>query len=150
MKRFSLSTLVVMGLLAWAFAAAAGNGGSGKRFLGLWQGIDPLDGSSQTVEISPGADGGFGLLWAESYWTVCDGRRAVLEGTGETASGDRNTLVFQMAVTCFDPESVPVQDAIRFRIVGQNMLLATVEGVFTDLPFFRVSGRVRGGGHDDD
>ena len=101
------------------------------------------------MEISRGADGGFGLLWAESYWTVCDGRRAVLEGTGDVAARPRDTLVFQMQVTCFDPESVPVQDTIRFRIVGQNMLLSTVEGVFTDLPFFRVSSRVRGGDDDD-
>jgi len=149
MKRFFLSSVVLAGLLAWAFAAAAGGGGSGKRFLGLWQGIDPLDGSSQTVEISRGADGGFSLLWAESYWTVCDGRRAVLEGTGGAVARDRNTLVFEMQVTCFDPESVPVRDTIRFRIVGQNMLLSTVEGVFTDLPFFRVSSRVRGGDDDD-
>ena len=148
MKRFALSILVVAGLLVLGFAAAAGNGGSGKRFLGLWEGIDPVDGSSQTVEISRGADGGFGLLWAESYWTVCDGRRAVLEGTGQTAAGDRNSLVFQMTITCFDPKSVPVRDEIRFRIVGQNMLLATAEGAFTDLPFFRISGRVRGGRGD--
>ena len=54
--------------------------------------------------------------------------------------------MFQMAITCFDPESVPVRDTIRFRIVGQNMLLATAEGAFTDLPFFRI----RGGGNDGD
>ena len=36
MKRFFLLGVVLAGLLAWAFAAAAGNGGSGKRFLGLW------------------------------------------------------------------------------------------------------------------
>ena len=148
MKRFALSILVVAALLVLGFAAAAGNAGSGKRFLGLWQGIDPVDGSSQTVEISRGADGGFELLWAESYWTVCDGRRAVLRGTGESAAGDRSTLVFEMEITCFDPESVPVRDTIRFRIVGQNMLLATAEGAFTDLPFFRVSARVRGGRGD--
>ena len=133
-----------------AFADARGNESSGKRFLGLWEGIDPLDGSSQQILISGGADGAFSLRWRESYWTICDGRPAILNGVGEQDTRRRNTLVFQMEITCFDPEVIAIEDTITFRFVGQNMMLASAPGAFTDLPFFRVSGRVRGGGKNDD
>lgn len=151
MRRFFIVWMVVSVLAGLAAVeAAAGKRSSGQRFWGVWAGIDPADGSSQQLLISGGADGAFNLLWRESYWTVCDGRRAVLEGIGELDSYDRNTLVIQMVITCFAPEEVPVTDTITFRLVGQNMLLATAEGAFTDLPFFRISSRVRGGGDDAD
>ena len=43
-----------------------------------------------------------------------------------------------------------VRGKIRFRFVGQDMLLVSAPGEFTDLPFFRVSSRVRGRGSDND
>ena len=132
------------------FADARANESSGKRFLGLWEGIDPLDGSSQQILISGGADGVFSLRWRESYWTICDGRPAILNGVGERDTDSRSALVFQMEITCFDPEVVEIEGTITFRFVGQNMLLASAPDAFTDLPFFRVSGRVRGGGSGDD
>ena len=148
MKRFSILMIAMSMLAALTFADARADGSSGKRFRGLWEGIDPTDGSSQKISISGGAKGVFSLLWSESYWTVCDGRRAVLRGVGERDPNERNTLVFQMKITCFDPEEFPVEDTITFRLVGQNMVLASAPGAFTDLPFYRVSHRVRGGGDD--
>ena len=150
MKRFSTVLIVVSALVVLAFSGAAGNGRSEKRFRGLWEGIDPGDGSSQQILISGGADGECSLAWSESYWTVCDGRRAILEGFGESDRDERNTLVFQMAITCFDPKEVVVEDTLTFRFVGQDMLLVSAPGEFTDLPFFRVSSRVRGRGSDND
>ena len=148
MKRFSIVMIVMSMLAALTFADARADGSSGKRFRGLWEGIDPIDGSSQKILISGGAKGVFSLLWSESYWTVCDGRRAVLDGVGERDPDERNTLVFQMKITCFDPEEFPVEDTITFRFVGQDMILASAPGAFTDLPFYRVSNRVRGGRDD--
>ena len=152
-KRVSIVLIVLVVVSALAvqdFAGASGNGRSGKVFRGLWEGIDPVDGSSQKILISGGADGVFSLVWRESYWTICDGRRGVLNGAGELDPDDRKTLAVQMTVTCFDPEEVVLEDTIAFELVGQNMLLASAPGAFTDLPFFRVSGRVRGGERDDD
>ena len=153
MRRVSIVLIVLVVVSALAvqdFAGASGNGRSGKVFRGLWEGIDPDDGSSQKILISGGAGGVFSLVWRESYWTVCDGRRGILEGVGERDPHNRSRLVVQMEITCFDPEEVVVEDTISFRFVGRDMVLASAEGAFTDLPFFRVSSRVGSGGNDRD
>ena len=147
------STLVLMICTVTIFgslAAQAGKGDSGRRFWGLWEAVDSLDGSTEQISISKGGDGSLTLLWRESYWSICDGRRGILRGAGEISSDNRRTLVIEMAITCFDPEEVVLEDSIRFELVGRNMLLATSPGAFTDLPFFRVSGRVHGGGDRED
>ena len=149
MKRFFIVSSLVVAACLLAVAVQAGNNGSGKRFWGLWEAIDSLDGSTEQVSISPGQDGSFNLLWRESYWTICDGRRGILVGKGERAPKDRDLLEVQMTITCFDPEEVVLEGSITFELVGQNMLLASAPEAFTNLPFFRVSGRVRGGGNGD-
>ena len=151
MSRFFIVSSMVVVLTCFAtLEVQAGDGGSGKRFWGLWEGVDSLDGSTEQVSIGPGAGGTFDLLWRESYWTICDGRRGILIGTGELAPKDKDLLEVQMTITCFDPEEVVLEDSITFELVGRNMLLASDPGAFTNLPFFRVSGRVRGGGNGED
>ena len=150
MKRFFIVSSVVSVLMLLALAAEAGSKNSGSRFWGLWEGIDPADGSSQQISISDGPDGTFDLLWGESYWTICQGRRGVLNGTGALDPEHRKTLVVQITITCFDPEENILESAVSFELVGKNLLLATDPGAFTDLPFFRVSARVRGGEERDD
>ena len=149
-KRFFIVSSMVVVTCFLALEVQAGNGGSDKRFWGLWEAIDSLDGSTEQVSISPGAGSSFNLLWRESYWSICGGRRGILTGTGERAPKDRDLLEFQMTITCFDPEEVVLEDSVTFELVGQNMLLASDPGEFTNLPFFRVSGRVRGGGNGED
>ena len=133
-----------------ALAAQADKDRSERRFWGLWESVDALDGSTEQVSISGRADGSFDLLWRESYWTICDGRRGILTGTGDVDPDDRNTLVFRMTITCFDPQADVLEGGVSFTLVGGNLLLATDPGEFTDLPFFRVSGRVRGDRDRDD
>ena len=140
------TALILLGALALhTSAASSNNGNSGHRFIGLWEGIDSDDGSSQQVMISGGTDGVFDLLWRESYWTVCEGRRAILKGLGELDPDNRNTLVFEMTITCFDPVEVPVTSTLTFRFIGQEMVLVSDAEAFTDLPFFRVSSPLRSG-----
>ena len=50
-------------------------------FLGVWESVDPEDGSGQTMLISGGENGVFSLYVRETYWTACDGRRGILTGT---------------------------------------------------------------------
>lgn len=47
------------------------------------------------------------------------------------------------------PQEVAVEDSITFQRVGEHMMLASAPEVFTDIPFTRISSRVRGGGNDD-
>ncbi|MGE4606980.1 MAG: hypothetical protein AAEJ52_09590 [Myxococcota bacterium] len=150
MTRLILVSSLVSVMFLGALTAQADKDRSGRRFWGLWEAVDSLDGSTEQVSISGRPDGSFNLLWRESYWTICGGRRGILIGSGDVDPDDRNTLVFQMTITCFDPEEVVLEDSVSFTLVGRNLLLATDPGAFTDLPFFRVSGRVRGDRDHDD
>ena len=150
MNRFFIAVVVASMMAALAFASAGRQGNQGDRFLSLWEGVDSIDGSSQQILISGGEDGGFNLLWRESFWTVCDGRRAILMGVGEIASDDKNTLVCPIVITCFGPDELVVEDTLTFELVGKEMLLATsANGVFENLPLYRLSNRLRGGSDDD-
>ena len=51
-------------------------------FIGLWQGVDPLDGSENLISITLNKDGTFNIIGSESYWTFCDGGRGIVKGTG--------------------------------------------------------------------
>ena len=150
LRRFLILSGTVGFVIFTSLAAHAGKDDSGRRFWGLWEAVDSLDGSTEQVSMSKGEDGSLDLLWRESYWTICDGRRGILRGSGRVERSGRRAVVFEMQITCFDPEEVVLEDSIRFELVGQNMLLASSPGAFTDLPFFRVSGRVLGSGRDDD
>ena len=148
MKRF----LVAVGLVSAVAALlvvltqfASASGGENRNFLGVWEGIDPGDGSAQRIVISGGEDGEFTLLWYETFWTVCDGRRAILQGTGELDPDDKDVLIIDIVISCFAPdEDVVDDDPVTFQLVRKHMLLATADsGAFVDLPFFRVSNRVK-------
>jgi len=145
MGQIFIAVSIVSAILFGAVTAEGDEKDSNRRFWGLWESIDAADGSTEQVSISRGADNTFALLWRESYWTICDGRRGILEGSGEVAAKDRNRLVFAIEITCFAPDEVVLEGTLTFDLVGRNMLLASDPGAFTDLPFFRVSGRVRGG-----
>ena len=43
-----------------------------RAFLGFWEGVDPLDGSTAQVSISDiGGDGVLEIVVGESFWTLC-------------------------------------------------------------------------------
>lgn len=148
MKWFFLVVVVVSVMAALAFASVSESGDQGRRFLGIWEGIDTGDGSGQQFLISGGENGVFSLSWRETYWTVCDGRRAIIQGTGEL---DHNVIVMDIVITCFDPDEDVVADTVTFELVDEHMLFATAgSGVFVNQPLFRVSNRLARRRGDDD
>jgi len=149
-RQLMLVSMICAVVTSGSFAAQADKADPGRRFWGLWEAVDSLDGSTEQISISGGGPRSLSLLWRESYWSICDGRRGILRGAGQIDPDNRRVLVIEMAITCFDPEEIVLEDAIRFELVGANMLLATSPGAFKDLPFFRVSGRVHRGRNDED
>ena len=133
-----VSAMVALPVVLTQFASATEKGN--RLFLGIWEGIDPTDGSAQQILISGGDNGVFKLLWYETFWSICEGKRGVTNGTGELA--DKDTLVVDIVISCFDPDADVVADTVTFELVGKDMLLATAgSGVFVDHPLFRVSNR---------
>ncbi len=71
----------------------------GSYFIGLWQGIDPIDGSEVLLSISKNDDGTFSTIGHESNFFVCnDTDKGVSTGTGHIESG---VLVTSEIVQCF-------------------------------------------------
>jgi hypothetical protein len=67
-------------------------------FIGLWQGVDPMDGSEALRSITLKDDGTFKIIGSETYWTICDGGRGIVEGTGVLNKG---ILAADHRITCF-------------------------------------------------
>ena len=59
--------------------------------------------------ISSAEGGGFDLLWYETYWTICPGRRAIMRGTGDVAPGNKNS---QHALRSFVQELLETSAAV--------------------------------------
>ena len=59
----------------------------GSYFIGLWQGIDPNDGSESLRSIVKNDEGTFDIIGTETYFSACGGYPGVIEGTGELEDG---------------------------------------------------------------
>ncbi len=128
---------VVAGILLTQVTSARYLGN--PSFLGVWESIDPEDGSGQTMLISGGENSVFSLYLRETYWTVCDGRRGILAGLGEHGPDDKEILVFDVVTSCFDPDEDVSEFTLTFELAGKDILLRGVETP----PFFRISNRGR-------
>ena len=134
MKRIFM-TVAVGGVMVLLLTSVAHAESEGRRFIGLWQGIDEVDGSEILVLISDDGNGAFALLWRETFFTVCtnergfDGRRGVIKGTASLDPGNEHILRTELDIFCFDP---PHSELIRanvtlnsFELIDRNRLLVT-------------------------
>ena len=141
MERIFIALVV---LLMTALPAAAGSDKKGKEFLGLWGGVDPVDGSTQRVLIGRDAERGLYFVWHESYWRICQGRRGIMRSGEVLDAEQKNTLVMSRIITCFDPTEVVREDSVTLNLVDKDMLLATAGNqVFMDMPLYRLSHRLK-------
>jgi len=100
-----MKNLFIMTITLFALAAPiAGRADSGKikQFVGLWEAVDPDDGSHQILSITDNADGTAKLRLFDTYFTLCNGGRAIGEGTAETAK--KQSLDSEdFTIKCFEP-----------------------------------------------
>ncbi|MGZ8159425.1 MAG: hypothetical protein ACXWT1_00840 [Methylobacter sp.] len=102
-----MKNLFIMTITLFALAAPiAGQADSGKinRFVGLWEAVDPDDGSHQILSITDNADGTAKLRLFDTYFSLCNGGRAIGEGSAQ-AEQNRSLSSEDFTVTCFEPSS---------------------------------------------
>ncbi len=95
MKRFLIAFVLVLSLMFVSNVNASflNNGShfidlSGSYFIGLWQGVDPADGSEVLFSIFKNDDGTFSILGHESSFYVCNNTdKGVVTGTGQIEHG---------------------------------------------------------------
>ncbi|MEW6368192.1 MAG: hypothetical protein AB1714_26485 [Acidobacteriota bacterium] len=98
--RHTLITAAIL-LLLTAPAAGAAEQGSIGRFVGLWESVDPDDGSHQVLSITDNGDGTVQLLLYDTFFTLCSGGRAIGQGTA-VMRGRRSLRSDDFVVKCFE------------------------------------------------
>lgn len=84
-----------------------------QYFIGQWEAIDPDDGSHQIMSITDNGDGKVKLLLFDTFWTLCEGGRGLIQGTGEI-EGKRSLKSDDFAITCFNDVTPPEAKSITF------------------------------------
>lgn len=129
MKRFSIIILVLLSAVFLVSMASADGGGSHPNYVGLWEGVDPNDGSRRTISISDNdRDGVYDLLQYDTYWSLCGDDSAVTAGTATL--GNDGILHFQGSLTCRSTGATIPSFAVDYELVRfSNTLIETPVGV---------------------
>ena len=81
MKNLFLMCAMSLSVLLAPQASVADNGRL-RAFIGLWEAVDPSDGSLTQRSISCDRDGMCSILGSDSFWVVCGSPRGILRGEG--------------------------------------------------------------------
>ena len=97
-----------------------------RRFIGLWQAVDPVDGSLSTISINKLSNDTVHLLYNDTYFYLCNGGRGLGVGNG-TRSG-RNAIEFSgITYTCEDKKIPPVNIPASFTLDTSGALIEVDE-----------------------
>jgi hypothetical protein len=136
MKRFMVFAFVALLPVAWPSSA---NAASERSFVGLWEGIDPVDGGDSLRSITCDRDRRCQLAATDSIITLCGGGAGFVGGTGGL-EGDE--MVFADAVlTCPDGRTLDL--ILRFARDPLNRTLVETttvgERTLPNIVFHKVS-----------
>ena len=138
MTRFSfifrgikLIGVMILGALVLFSNAVASNNSSSDAFLGLWEGIDPEDGSTVQISINDfNKDGVLEIVAREGYFTVCyDGiantqGRGTITGTGTLLS--KTQLWVERTRICINDDNTksdPVSFSVTYTLDSKRQVL---------------------------
>ena len=135
MKRFFV-TVVVVGLMAALHTTCTSTNSADEEenrfFIGLWEGIDPVDGSNVRVSISNiDRDGVFEIVWSETFFTLCDGEPGVVTGTGTV--GEDGILRGNEVLTCLTTGETLNSEGV-YEPVKKDEILVNISPTNPELP----------------
>lgn len=140
MKRW----LIILGVaffVIFATAAQAGTYFYNFYFIGLWQGVDPDDGSEVQRSITLNEDGVFKIVGYETFYSGCDGGRGVVTATGVFENGV--ILCEDFTLTCLEDELGPFSVPVKYvpdRLNG-TLLETYLNGSFQPEVLHKISKR---------
>ena len=79
--------------------ANADSGDARQTFVGLWEAVDPSDGSLTQRSISCDQAGVCAVLGSDSFWVVCGSPRGILRGEGSVVDGVLSVPGFTLSCT---------------------------------------------------
>lgn len=104
----------------------------GTGFIGLWQGVDPLDGSEVFRSITLDENGNFNIIGSETYFSGCGSDRGIVEATGYLENGVLKTSVYTL--TCYEIDKTISVDAEYVRDKENGTLTEVIGGDFPPPP----------------
>ncbi len=116
-KMIVMATLIIMGLTSQSVLA-----GNQRKipFIGLWEGIDPDDGANQLRSITLDENGTYSLTGSSTYFSLCNGTRGVLIGTGEIQG---RLLELNGKLTCFNSPPSVYESKANYELDWKNNTL---------------------------
>lgn len=155
LKVFRAAVIVVAAFGVMSIGPAPAEAGSADAFVGLWQGVDPLDGGRITLSISPSDPTGEGrgvldLRFNDTYIRICaPGRGIYLADAG--VKGDRLVRVgppdegqtefdVPVSIYCYtDDKTAKVPgtlktDKVRWRFTREESILKMTGTLFQGEP----------------
>ena len=130
MRRFLIAFVLVLSLMfvSNVHASFLNNGSRfidlrSSYFIGLWQGIDPVDGSEVLFSIFKNDDGTFSILGHESSFFVCDDTdKGVITGKGQIEHGVLVTT--EMRLQCLQEKNLePIFYSVEYEPDKTNQIL---------------------------
>ncbi len=112
-----------------------------RSFLGLWQGIDPEDGSGVLYSFADNdRDGVIEITGRETFFTACGtpGGDGVVNGTGVVGSG--GLLVAEVLLKCRPGPELPATATFQL-IARDDVLIHPDPGLARSITLHRVSQR---------
>jgi hypothetical protein len=137
--------LAATALLALPFASRANAESEGslfdlRPFIGLWEGIDPVDGGDSLRSITCSRDRSCKLAATDSVITLCGGGAGFVDGTGGL-EGDE--LIFPDAVlTCPDGTELDLALSFQRDPLNRTLVETTVvngERTLPNIVFHKIS-----------
>jgi len=123
-------------LAAGAGAARAGEGVGPAAFIGMWEGVDPLDGGLTQRSIT--CEGTrCTVLGADQVWTSCGGGRGRLTGTG-TVDG-KVLKVPDFTLDCEEGGELPVDTTFTHDPANGTLVERTANPNIPTITFHRIS-----------
>ena len=134
---FAFALAVLTATVPLAATALDDDGRQSQGFLGFWEGVDPLDGSTVQVSISDiEGDGILELVNGESFWTVCfqlgdnySLGRGLVTGQGRVVS--KGVLEVESSLTCIDDDNnlaTPSLGTFQYTLESNGRILVVPQG----------------------
>jgi hypothetical protein len=128
-----IAALSLVAVLQLGCEESSGQNNEADRFfLGLWEGIDPLDGSTVLASFTNlDKDNTIEIAWTESLFTLCEGAGGLITGTGPV--DENGVLNADEMFTCFDPDDT-LEGKGRYEPVKDDGIIIVTSPVNPELP----------------
>lgn len=133
--KFQLKKVFFLVIFLIAVPPATAETSRMSALIGLWQAVDPEDGSLQTLSIIRASSNTARILIHDSHFTLCNGDLGLGEGNGHLTN-PRQLMVPDYKVTCF-PSGLSKGGATSFTLDRDGALNRTLAPPSPGITYYR-------------